>query len=262
MKKTKLFSWAVASVAALTMLCSTQTSAAQLPSGFPISEPGSSDGRGPVVVSLFSGADGFYLRNSDELYTFQVGVPKNHFVAIRLDGIYLMGEKAPEQIAIKIGGTAPAVIPEETGEAAETSAPVEIPATPGETPATPDETPASGETPAPSEVRLELPYRKNVVWELINLLTPIEASAETYYTTIGIPASYLDTLSDGSHTVVMDFVEGSVTTTITVTSDASMLTNDSPSTGDTTHVLPYVLLAAGSACVLVFLAKKEKKETR
>lgn len=100
------------------------------------------------------------------------------------------------------------------------------------------------------------------VQALIRLAAPAEANAETYYTTLSIPASYLDSLSDGTHTVVMDFVEGSVSTTITVTSDASMLTNGNPSTGDTTNVLPYVLLAAGSACVLVFLSKREKKETR
>ena len=100
------------------------------------------------------------------------------------------------------------------------------------------------------------------VQAFIRLAAPAEANAETYYTTLGIPASYLDSLSDGTHTVVMDFVEGSVSTTLTVTSNASMLTNGSPSTGDTTNVLPYVLLAACSACVLVFLSRREKKETR
>ena len=83
-KKTKLFSWTVASVAALTLLCGTWASAA---------------------VSLTSGADGIYLRNSGQEYTFQVDVPKNHFVAIRVDGVYLMGEKAPVQIDIEVGGT-------------------------------------------------------------------------------------------------------------------------------------------------------------
>lgn len=56
-KKTKLFSWTVASLAALTLLCGTWASAA---------------------VSLTSGADGIYLRNSGQEYTFQVDVPKNH----------------------------------------------------------------------------------------------------------------------------------------------------------------------------------------
>ena len=96
-KKTKLFSWTVASVAALTLLCGTWASAA---------------------VSLTSGADGIYLRNSGQEYTFQVDVPKNHFVAIRVDGVYLMGEKAPVQIDIEVGGTAPVVTP-----APETQAP-------------------------------------------------------------------------------------------------------------------------------------------
>lgn len=284
-KKTKLFSWTVASVAALTLLCGTWASAA---------------------VSLTSGADGIYLRNSGKEYTFQVDAPKNHFVAIRVDGVYLMGEKAPVQIDIEVGGTAPVVTPApETQAPSSTKTPTteapaattavpsappvtsEAPAVTSEAPAATSEAPAAtSEAPAatsaspsyapePSEAPVEPSTStwsisagaKNAVSELpiqalVNLAAPAEANAETYYATIGIPASYLDTLSDGSHTVVMDFVEGSVSTTITVTSDASMLTNGNPSTGDTTHVLPYVLLAAGSACVLVFLAKKEKKETR
>ncbi len=246
-KKTKLFSWTVASVAALTLLCGTWASAA---------------------VSLTSGADGIYLRNSGKEYTFQVDAPKNHFVAIRVDGVYLMGEKAPVQIDIEVGGTAPVVTP-----APETQAPSST-----KTPTTEAPTYEPSEAPAPSEAPVqpsglsvstgsksavsELPSQSNAIEALVKLAAPAEANAETYYATIGLPASYLDTLSDGSHTVVMDFVEGSVSTTITVTSDASMLTNGNPSTGDTTHVLPYVLLAAGSACVLVFLAKKEKKETK
>ncbi len=287
-KKTKLFSWTVASVAVLTLLCGTWASAA---------------------VSLTSGADGIYLRNSGKEYTFQVDAPKNHFVAIRVDGVYLMGEKAPVQIDIEVGGIAPVVTPApETQAPSSTKTPTteapaattavpsappvtseapavtseapaatsEAPAATSEAPAATSEAPAAtSEAPNPSaEVKntisgfgtayaaSELPSQSNAIQALVNLAAPAEANAETYYATIGIPASYLDTLSDGSHTVVMDFVEGSVSTTITVTSDASMLTNGNPSTGDTTHVLPYVLLAAGSACVLVFLAKKEKKETR
>ena len=252
-KKTKLFSWTVASVAALTLLCGTWASAA---------------------VSLTSGADGIYLRNSGQEYTFQVDVPKNHFVAIRVDGVYLMGEKAPVQIDIEVGGTAPVVTPApETQAPSSTKTPTtEEPAATTYVPPTPSESPAPSYAPAPTSglsvstgaksAVSELPSQSNAIEALVKLAAPAEANAETYYATIGLPASYLDTLSDGSHTVVMDFVEGSVSTTITVTSDASMLTNGNPSTGDTTHVLPYVLLAAGSACVLVFLAKKEKKETK
>lgn len=266
-KKTKLFSWTVASVAALTLLCGTWASAA---------------------VSLTSGADGIYLRNSGKEYTFQVDVPKNHFVAIRVDGIYLMGEKAPVQIDIEVGGTAPVVTPAPETQApssTKTPTPAATTAIPSYAPPEPSEAPTPSETPTPSESPVnpsyvpeptsgsivstgaksavsELPSQSNAIEALVKLAAPAEANAETYYATIGLPASYLDTLSDGSHTVVMDFVEGSVSTTITVTSDASMLTNGNPSTGDTTHVLPYVLLAAGSACVLVFLAKKEKKETK
>ncbi len=260
-KKTKLFSWTVASVAALTLLCGTWASAA---------------------VSLTSGADGIYLRNSGKEYTFQVDVPKNHFVAIRVDGIYLMGEKAPVQIDIEVGGTAPVVTPAPETQApssTKTPTPAATTAIPSYAPPEPSEAPTPSESPVnPSYVPeptsgsivstgaksavSELPSQSNAIEALVKLAAPAEANAETYYATIGLPASYLDTLSDGSHTVVMDFVEGSVSTTITVTSDASMLTNGNPSTGDTTHVLPYVLLAAGSACVLVFLAKKEKKETK
>ena len=263
-KKTKLFSWTVASVAALTLLCGTWASAA---------------------VSLTSGADGIYLRNSGQEYTFQVDVPKNHFVAIRVDGVYLMGEKAPVQIDIEVGGTAPVVTPAPETQApsstktpttevlaATTAMPSYAPPEPSEAP-TPSESPVNPSyAPEPTSGSIvstgaksavsELPSQSNAIEALVKLAAPAEANAETYYATIGLPASYLDTLSDGSHTVVMDFVEGSVSTTITVTSDASMLTNGNPSTGDTTHVLPYVLLAAGSACVLVFLAKKEKKETK
>lgn len=284
-KKTKLFSWTVASVAALTLLCGTWASAA---------------------VSLTSGADGIYLRNSGKDYTLQVDAPKNHFVGIRVDEVHLTGEKAPVQIGIEVGGTAPVVTPAPETQApsstktpastteapaATSEAPTYVPPATSEAPAVTSEAPAAtseapaatseapaatSEAPAatseapvePSTGTLSISAgAKNAVSELpiqalVNLAAPAEANAETYYATIGIPASYLDTLSDGSHTVVMDFVEGSVSTTITVTSDASMLTNGNPSTGDTTHVLPYVLLAAGSACVLVFLAKKEKKETR
>ena len=258
-KKTKLFSWTVASVAALTLLCGTWASAA---------------------VSLTSGADGIYLRNSGQEYTFQVDVPKNHFVAIRVDGVYLMGEKAPVQIGIEVGGTAPVVTPApETQAPSSTKIPAATTAIPSYAPPAPSEAPTPSESPvnpsyAPAPTSglsvstgaksavSELPSQSNAIEALVKLAAPAEANAETYYATIGLPASYLDTLSDGSHTVVMDFVEGSVSTTITVTSDASMLTNGNPSTGDTTHVLPYVLLAAGSACVLVFLAKKEKKETK
>lgn len=265
-KKTKLFSWTVASVAALTLLCGTWASAA---------------------VSLTSGADGIYLRNSGKDYTLQVDAPKNHFVGIRVDGVYLMGEKAPVQIDIEVGGTAPVVTPAPETQApsstktptteapaATTAVPTYVPPRTSEAPE-PAPTPSASEEPTASEDPVETStgawsYSAGVqsavselpIQALVNLAAPAEANAETYYATIGIPASYLDTLSDGSHTVVMDFVEGSVSTTITVTSDASMLTNGNPSTGDTTHVLPYVLLAAGSACVLVFLAKKEKKETR
>ena len=258
-KKTKLFSWTVASVAALTLLCGTWASAA---------------------VSLTSGADGIYLRNSGQEYTFQVDVPKNHFVAIRVDGVYLMGEKAPVQIDIEVGGTAPVVTPApETQAPSSTKIPAATTAIPSYAPPEPSEAPTPSESPvnpsyAPAPTSglsvstgsksavSELPSQSNAIEALVKLAAPAEVNAETYYATIGLPASYLDTLSDGSHTVVMDFVEGSVSTTITVNSDASMLTNGNPSTGDTTHVLPYVLLAAGSACVLVFLAKKEKKETK
>ena len=258
-KKTKLFSWTVASVAALTLLCGTWASAA---------------------VSLTSGADGIYLRNSGQEYTFQVDVPKNHFVAIRVDGVYLMGEKAPVKIDIEVGGTAPVVTPApETQAPSTTKIPTTTTAIPSYAPPEPSEAPTPSESPvnpsyAPAPTSglsvstgaksavSELPSQSNAIEALVKLAAPAEANAETYYATIGLPASYLDTLSDGSHTVVMDFVEGSVSTTITVTSDASMLTNGNPSTGDTTHVLPYVLLAAGSACVLVFLAKKEKKATK
>ena len=237
-KLTKLLSCAAASAAALTLLCGTVVSAA---------------------VNLTAGADGIYLRNSGNDFTFQVDVPKSHFVAIRIDGVQLVGEKAPVQIDIEVGGTAP-----EVTKAPETQAPAA-----SKTPA-----PTTSEAPTPSEepwvtseatvVTSEAPAvtSETPVQAFIRLAAPAEANAETYYTTLGIPASYLDSLSDGTHTVVMDFVEGSVSTTITVTSDASMLTNGSPSTGDTTNVLPYVLLAACSACVLVFLSRREKKETR
>lgn len=288
-KSTKFLSCAAASVAALTLLCGTVVSAA---------------------VNLTAGADGIYLRNSGNDFTYQVDVPKSHFVAMRIDGVQLVGEKAPVQIDIEVGGTAPeaTTAPEtqapktpSTTAAPTTAAPIppttaapttsEAPAVTSEAPAVTSEAPpATSEAPAASEVPAtsaapttsEAPaasevgpsasgYSMNMgatavsetpVQALIRLAAPAEANAETYYTTLSIPASYLDSLSDGTHTVVMDFVEGSVSTTITVTSDASMLINGNPSTGDTTNVLPYVLLAAGSACVLVFLSKREKKETR
>ena len=288
-KKTKLFSWTVASVAALTLLCGTWASAA---------------------VSVTSGADGIYLRNSGKDYTIQVDAPKNHFCGIRVDEVRLTGKSAPVQVEIEIGGTAPVVTPApetqapaatqkpSTSEAPVATSDAPVPNSPA--PVATSDTPQTSDAPVPnspapvpnspapvatSDTPSEEPVSNSVnpaasqeaisafgysasaisetpVQALVNLAAPAEANAETYYATIGIPASYLDTLSDGSHTVVMDFVEGSVSTTITVTSDASILTNGNPSTGDTTHVLPYVLLAAGSACVLVFLAKKEKKETR
>lgn len=275
-KSTKFLSCAAASVAALTLLCGTVVSAA---------------------VNLTAGADGIYLRNSGNDFTYQVDVPKSHFVAMRVDGVQLVGEKAPVQIDIEVGGTAPeattapetqtpktpsttaapttaAPIPPTTSEAppATSEAPAvtsEAPAVTSEAPAATSEAPAvTSEAPAyPSASGAAINMGATAVSEtpvqaLIRLAAPAEANAETYYTTLSIPASYLDSLSDGTHTVVMDFVEGSVSTTITVTSDASMLTNGSPSTGDTTNVLPYVLLAACSACVLVFLSKREKKETR
>ena len=194
-------------------------------------------------MSLTSGADGIYLRNSGQEYTFQVDVPKNHFVAIRVDGVYLMGEKAPVQIDIEVGGTAPVVTPApETQAPSSTKTPTtEVPAattyvapTPSETP-TPSESPVNPSyAPEPTSGSIvstgaksavsELPSQSNAIEALVKLAAPAEANAETYY--------------------------------------ATMLTNGNPSTGDTTHVLPYVLLAAGSACVLVFLAKKEKKETK
>lgn len=277
-KSTKFLSCAAASVAALTLLCGTVVSAA---------------------VNLTAGADGIYLRNSGNDFTYQVDVPKSHFVAIRIDGVQLVGEKAPVQIDIEVGGTAPEVTkaPEtqapktpSTTAAPTTEAPIPTTWAPPVTtaPPTTSEAPATSWAPTTSEAPAatseapaatsEAPvapdptgYSMNMgtttvsetpVQALIRLAAPAEANAETYYTTLSIPASYLDSLSDGTHAVVMDFVEGSVSTTITVTSDASMLTNGNPSTGDTTNVLPYVLLAAGSACVLVFLSKREKKETR
>ena len=254
-KLTKLLSCAAASAAALTLLCGTVVSAA---------------------VNLTAGADGIYLRNSGNDFTFQVDVPKSHFVAIRIDGVQLVGEKAPVQIDIEVGGTAPEVTkaPETQAPAASktpaptTEAPTtEAPAVPSEAPVVPSEAPTTdalgGYSASGSSMNMgATAVSETPVQAFIRLAAPAEANAETYYTTLGIPASYLDSLSDGTHTVVMDFVEGSVSTTITVTSDASMLTNGSPSTGDTTNVLPYVLLAACSACVLVFLSRREKKERR
>ena len=286
-KSTKFLSCAAASVAALTLLCGTVVSAA---------------------VNLTAGADGIYLRNSGNDFTYQVDVPKSHFVAMRIDGVQLVGEKAPVQVDIEVGGTAPEVTtaPEtqapktpSTTAAPTTAAPIppttwapttseappatseapttsEAPAATSEAPAATSEAPAvTSEAPAATSEAPAYPSASGAainmgaaavsetpVQALIRLAAPAEANAETYYTTLSIPASYLDSLSDGTHTVVMDFVEGSVSTTLTVTSDASMLTNGNPSTGDTTNVLPYVLLAAGSACVLVFLSKREKKETR
>lgn len=191
-KKTKLFSWTVASVAALTLLCGTWASAA---------------------VSLTSGADGIYLRNSGKEYTFQVDVPKNHFVAIRVDGIYLMGEKAPVQIDIEVGGTAPVVTPAPETQApssTKTPTPAATTAIPSYAPPEPSEAPTPSESPVnPSYVPeptsgsivstgaksavSELPSQSNAIEALVKLAAPAEANAETYYATIrssGILSGY------------------------------------------------------------------------
>ena len=103
-----------------------------------------------AAVSLTSGADGIYLRNSGQEYTFQVDVPKNHFVAIRVDGVYLMGEKAPVQIDIEVGGTAPVVTPAPETQApssTKTPTPAATTAIPSYAPPEPSEAPTPSESP-------------------------------------------------------------------------------------------------------------------
>ncbi len=101
---------------------------------------------------------------------------------------------------------------------------------------------------------------EGVILAAVDYAAPIEADAAEYYTKIKIAASYMNTLQEGKYTLALNFVEGSAVVDFTVTKDASLVNGSNPSTGDSTHVLPYVLLAACSAGALVFLAKRGKKE--
>ncbi|MGN0386701.1 MAG: hypothetical protein ACI4EX_12570, partial [Lachnospiraceae bacterium] len=101
---------------------------------------------------------------------------------------------------------------------------------------------------------------EGVILAAVDYAAPIEADAAEYYTTIKIAASYMNTLQEGKYTLAINFVEGSAVVDFTVTKDASLVNSSNPSTGDSTHVLPYVLLAACSAGALVYLAKRGKKE--
>ena len=262
-KKTKKFMTALAgTTVAFTLLCATVTAAEPLP--------------------IAGGADSYYLLNSGKDYEVQVNVPKNHLLSVSINN-----QKLTEGVDFSVEGTSQTA---PTGTTETSKAPSKT-QTPGTTavPGTTEAPPVTSEAPYTTEAPVyttEAPVdtteppaatesidtygtvnsnaagleAEGVILAAVDYAAPIEADAAEYYTQIKIAASYMNTLQEGKYTLAINFVEGSAVVDFTVTKDASLVNSSNPSTGDSTHVLPYVLLAACSAGALVYLAKRGKKE--
>ena len=143
-------------------------------------------------------------------------------------------------------------MPDPTGEPS--SGPVPDPTGEPSSGPVPDPTDES-DYPAPSATSSSYETTKTGIFQnLISFLAPVNAQAAGNITKVVIPATYLDTLPEGNHVVKMNFTAGSVTTNIQIVAAGT-----NAATGDNTMLWPYIILAACSAGVMVFLGKKEKR---
>ena len=93
-------------------------------------------------------------------------------------------------------------------------------------------------------------------------LTAEQAPASSGSTIITIKAEYLKTLSEGKHTIVVNFVDNSVSTTITIQSAAQKSGTAVPATGELQSPALYIgmtLIAIACGVTGVVLVKKRKE---
>ena len=93
-------------------------------------------------------------------------------------------------------------------------------------------------------------------------LTAEQAPASSGSTIITIKAEYLKTLSEGKHTIVVNFVDNSVSTTLTIQSAAQKSGTAVPATGELQSPALYIgmtliAIACGVTCVVLVKKRKE-----
>ena len=94
-------------------------------------------------------------------------------------------------------------------------------------------------------------------------LTEEQAPTSSGSTIVTIKAEYLKTLSEGKHTIVVNFVDNSVSTTFTLQSAAQKSGANIPSTGELQSPAMYIgiaLIAAACGVTGIVVAKKRKEE--
>ena len=96
-------------------------------------------------------------------------------------------------------------------------------------------------------------------------LTEEQAPTSSGSTIITIKSDYLKTLSDGKHTIVVNFVDNSVATTFTLQSASATKAGASiPRTGEgiTKVVIGVMMLTAAAGCFVILQIDKKKKAVR
>ena len=94
-------------------------------------------------------------------------------------------------------------------------------------------------------------------------LTEEQAPSSSGSTVITIKSDYLKTLSEGKHTIVVNFVDNSISTTFTLQSAAQKSGANIPSTGELQSPAMYIgiaLIAAACGVTGIVVAKKRKEE--
>ena len=95
-------------------------------------------------------------------------------------------------------------------------------------------------------------------------LTNEQAPTSSGSTIVTIKSDYLKTLSEGKHTVVVNFVDNSVSTTITIQAAAQKSGSNIPATGELqspTMYLGIALIVAACGVTSIVVMKKRKEET-
>lgn len=251
------------------------------------------------TINVLEGNGGTYIKGQRSEYKIVLDMPfadfVEHFQDVRVykDGTTDVYAVIPyEQVTLN-GASAKQIMdqqedkkprPAATEDAADSSeAPAvttktpaktpEPPATTSLAPATTSETPpATSETPSEAPVASDAPQEPDVSVQpnivviapslsasqgilQSGILAPLDVHAEEEKATVAISTDFLNTLNDGVYTFSVQLDNGEAVAAVTVASNAT-----SPATGDTTHMILYVALAACSAGVLIFLGKKKRAE--
>lgn len=236
------------------------------------------------TVNVLEGSEGTYVKGQKPEYKIVLDMPfadfVEHFQDVRVykDGTTDVYAVIPyEQVTLN-GASAKQIMdqqedkkprPAVTEDAADTSeapAPAVTTKTPAKTPEPPAKTSlAPAETSEAPPVPSEAPVASDAPEEprpsasqgilQLGILAPLDVHAEEEKTTVAISTDFLNTLNDGVYTFSVQLDNKEAVAAVTVASNVT-----SPATGDTTHMILYVALAACSAGVLIFLGKKKRTE--